>query len=157
MAAVSIAVAEVERSRHIQAPVAQVYRHISDVEGIVGMMESLRDWEPIDDRGAYRFTLRSYSALGFRFQPVAELRMTWSAPTRVDFEPVGESARRAAAEGAIELHDREGQTAASIRVSLRLDLPIPSLMTGAAGAVLRHELAGGFDRMLHRLDLVTTG
>lgn len=153
----SVAVAEVERSRHIQAPVAQVYPHIADVEGIVGMMESLRDWEPIDDQGAYRFTLRSYSALGFRFQPVAELRMTWSAPHRVDFEPVGESARRAAAEGAIELQDRDGQTAASIRVALRLELPIPSLMTGAAAAVLRHELAGGFDRMLHRLDLAATG
>lgn len=153
----SVAIAEVERSRHIQAPVAQVYRHIADVEGIVGMMESLRDWEPIDDRGGYRFTLRSYSALGFRFQPVAELRMRWSAPYRVDFEPVGESARRAAAQGAIELQERGEQTAASIRVAMRLEVPIPSLMSGAAAAVLRHELAGGFDRMLHRLDLAVTG
>ena len=153
----SVAVAEVERSRHIQAPITAVYAQIADVEGIVGMMESLRDWQPIDDEGAYRFTLRSYAALGFRFQPVAELRMTWSPPRRVDFEPVGESAQRAAAEGAIELQERGDQTAAAIRVALRLELPIPGLMSGAAAAVLRHELAGGFDRMLHRLDLAVTG
>lgn len=152
----SVAVAEVERSRHIDAPIDRVYRHIADVDGIVGILESLRAWEALDDRGAYRFTLRSYSALGYRFQPEAELRMTWTEPERVDFEPVGESAQRAAAHGAIELRDRDGRTAASIRVNLQLELPIPGLLTGAAAAVLRHELSSGFDRMLHRLDKAAT-
>lgn len=156
VAAVSIAVAEVERSRDIDAPIDRVYGHIADVDGIVGILESLRDWEALDDHGAYRFTMRSYSALGYRFQPEAELRLTWTEPQRIDFEPVGESAQRAAAHGAIELRDRDGRTAACVRVNLRLELPIPSLLTGAAAAVLRHELSSGFDRMLHRLDKATT-
>jgi len=153
---VAVAVAEVERSRRIAAPTEQVYARIADVEGIVAMLESLRSWEAMDDDGAYRFTLRSYSALGYRFQPEAELRMTWTEPQGVTFEPVGESARRAAANGAIELEHIDGRTTARIRVDLRLELPIPKLLTGAAAAVLRHELSSGFDRMLRRLDEATT-
>jgi uncharacterized membrane protein len=153
---VAVAVAQVERSRRIDAPTEQVYAHIADVAGIVAMLESLRSWEAMDDQGAYRFTLRSYSALGYRFQPVAELRMTWTSPQGVTFEPVGESATRAAANGSIELQRTDGRTTARIHVDLRLELPIPRLLTGAAGAVLRHELSSGFDRMLRRLDEAAT-
>lgn len=152
----AVAVAEVERSRRIAAPTTEVYARIDHVDGIVALMESLRHHEPLDAEGAYRFRLRSYSALGYRFQPEAELRLTWTPGSRVNFEPVGDSARRAAATGAIELREDGGATTASIRVRLELDLPIPGLLTGAAGAVLRHELAAGFDRMLRRLEAGVT-
>jgi carbon monoxide dehydrogenase subunit G len=149
--------ARVERSTRIDAPRDAVWAQIDTIDGVAAMMTSLREHDDLGD-GLYRFTLRSYSALGHRIVPEAELKVRWHPPALVTFEPVGESTRHARAHGQLRLADADaGVTTATVAADITLFVPIPRLLAPAAVALLSHELRSGFDRFLERLEASAIG
>lgn len=142
---------QVDRDRRIAAPVDHVWGQISDVDGLVHTMQSMRGYDHVgDDR--YHFTMKTYSALGYRVSPAATVRVRWHPPDRITFEPTDEALERAHATGGIELEPiDDAVTTARIHLDLTVELPIPSLLGPPAAAMMRHELGAGFDRFLDRL------
>lgn len=143
--------ARVSRRITVPQPRESVWRRVEDMDGIAGLMPSLERCTPLGD-GQYHWQLRSYTALGYRFSPEVTLAVEWRRPDRISFTPTAASSQRATGGGALRLDAVDvTATEVSMEADVRIDLPVPRLLVGPAGAVLTREFRSGFDRFLARL------
>lgn len=138
---------DVSSQARLPAPVETAWAAIADVPDMAALM-GVRRCTPI--QGGWRWDLGERGALGRSVQVLFDVATTQRAPHEVVFEPIGDAARWASGRSVITLTAAGAQTDVTVRLPLSLDLPIPRLLGGPIGSVIRREMQQMLDGFLAR-------
>lgn len=138
--------ASVERESTIDAQRADVWDVVSDVSRLDELMPDVEDYQHTD--GGWRWRLKGRRVVGMEVRPAFTVTYELSEPETLVFAHADTSSNGTDADGRLVLREEGGSaTHATLRFSLALDTPIPSLLQGRARAILVSEiqrLADGF-------------
>ncbi len=129
--------ATVESSANISAARPQVWKALTDPVLLPKLTPLLSDIDVEGDK--WHWHMMKIAALGVSVVPVFTETMTFEDQKRIEYAhtPPRGKRERAGAEGTYELSDVEGGTHLAIRLTLRVDLPLPKASARAVQRVMR--------------------
>ncbi len=121
----------------VAADRAEIWAVLTDPKLLAKLTPMVQRIDDLGDR-RWRWQLFGISAVGMRFAPCFTERMLFTDPERIDFDhaPPAGSHERSGAEGIYELAEVEGGTRVSIRLTVHVDLPLPSLSRSTVERVM---------------------
>lgn len=137
--------ASVERETTIGATRADVWDVVSDVSRLDELMPDVEDYRRTDE--GWRWRLEGRRVVGMEVRPAFTVTYELNEPESLVFAHADTSNDGTDADGRLDLREEGSATRATLRFSLALDTPIPSLLQGRARAILVSEiqrLADGF-------------
>ncbi len=131
------------RSQRIAAGRSAVWALVIDPVHVARLMPAATSVVADGNRWAWR--LQTYRVLGFQVTPEFDVEISPEPEVRVTFRPAGRTAAEGIhAAGQFELTERgSSHTDLEFDLDLRLDLGIPSLLTGTVRSVIVRELQRG--------------
>lgn len=135
----------------VAADPARIWAALTDPPTLVALTPLLTGIDADGDTWTWR--MQGLSALGVGLSPVFTEAMTFQTERRIDFThaPPAGSRERAGAEGSYRLAPTDGGTHLAITLTVRIDVPLPSVAKPAVTGAMRSTMDRMGDRFAANL------
>lgn len=136
-----------EQEIEVSAPLDEVAAFFAHPDRFEHCIDDLEDLEEVDD-GVWHFQLEELSAKGISFQGEYYVEYTRDGDV-VFWEPADGREGNMRSEGRVQLTDLgDDRTRVEYEQKMSVELPIPSLMTGAFRPIVNREVRKAIETML---------